>query len=85
MKLGGDWHGGYFYRGGRWGRDYAWRPGREHYWARESRWGPPARAERGYTFSREMRGREEELHRSMREHADQRREVQRRGYGGDRR
>lgn len=79
----GDWHGGYYYRGGRWGRDYAWRTERGHYWARDSRWGPPPRVERDrYIMARDLRGREGELHRSMREHAEQRRELERRGSAG---
>jgi hypothetical protein len=78
----GDWHGGYYYRGGRWGRDYAWRADRGRYWARDARFGPPPRiARERYVPAVSVRGREAEIHRSMNDHAAQRHEIQRGGHG----
>jgi hypothetical protein len=75
----GDWHGGYYYRDGRWGRDYAWRVDRGRYWARDTRYGPPPRIARDrYVYAHDVRGREAEIHRSMVEHAEQRHQVQER-------
>lgn len=76
----GDWHGGYYYREGHWGRDYAWRGDRYHYWARDARFGPAPRVERGhYAFAHDVRGRDAELHRSMVQHSAQRHAVQQGG------
>ena len=76
----GDWHGGYYYRDGHWGRDYAWRVDRDRYWTRDSRFGPAPRVERDrYVAARGVRGHEQELHRSMAEHSAQRQEIQRGG------
>lgn len=75
----GDWHGGYYYRDGHWGRDRAWHADRGRYWARDARWGAPPRVDRyHYATARDVRGREAEIHRSMTQHEAQRREVQRR-------
>jgi hypothetical protein len=75
----GDWHGGYDYRDGRWGRDYGWHADHYHYWARDSRFGPAPHVDRAhYAFSHDVRGREAEIHRSMAEHSVQRREVEQR-------
>lgn len=75
----GDWHGGYYYREGHWHRDYAWHVDRGRYWARDARWGPPPRVDRyHYAMARDVRGREAEIHRSMVQHAPQRREVEHR-------
>lgn len=76
----GDWHGGYYYREGHWGRDYAWRGEGYHHWARDERFGLPPRIERGhYAMAHDVRGREAEIHRSMAEHsAQQRRELEQR-------
>jgi hypothetical protein len=76
----GDWHGGYYYRDGRWGRDYGWRADHNHYWARDARFGPPPRVDRGhYAFAHDVRGREAELHRTMVQHSADRRAVQQGG------
>ena len=75
----GDWHGGYYYRDGRWGRDYGWHPDHDRYWARDGRWGAPPHIDRGhYAFAHDVRGREAEIHRTMSEHATQRRAVEQR-------
>lgn len=76
----GDWHGGYYYRNGRWDRDYAWRADRSRYWARDSRFGPPPRIDRSrYVAARDVRGREAQLHQGMVDHATQRHNVQNMG------
>jgi hypothetical protein len=73
----GDWHGGYYYRGGRWDRDYAWRADRSRYWVREARYGPPPRIDRSrYEVARNVRGREAQLHQGFTAHATQRHNVQ---------
>jgi hypothetical protein len=82
----GDWHGGYYYRDGHWGRDYAWRVDSGHYWARDARFGPAPFVDRGhYAAAAGVRGREMELHRSMAQSAPQRHEVEQHGMGRDRR
>ncbi len=69
----GDWHGGYFFHDGHWGRDYAWRADGFHHWARDGRFGPAPRIDRAhYAMARGVRGREVEIHRTMTEHASQR-------------
>jgi len=66
----GDWHGGYFFRGGHWGRDYAWRGGEFHAWARDGRFGPPPHIDRGhYALAHDVRGREAEFHHAAVAHA----------------
>jgi len=73
----GDWHGGYYYREGHWGRDYAWRAEGYHHWERDERFGPAPHIDRGhYEYAHDVRGREAEIHRGMTEHAQQRHEVQ---------
>lgn len=75
----GDWHGAYYYRDGRWGREYGWHPAATAYWHRDARWGPPPHVEPGhYAYAHDVRGREAELHRTMAEHATQRRAVEQR-------
>ena len=72
----GDWHGGYYFRDGRWGHDYAWRMDRDRYWARDSRFGPAPYVDRyHYNVARDVHGREAEIHRSMTDYAGQRRDV----------
>jgi hypothetical protein len=69
----GDWHGGYYYREGHWGRDYAFRVNVYHHWERDRRFGPPPHIERAhYAVAYGVRGREAEIHRTMSEHATQR-------------
>ena len=65
----GDWRGGFYFRDGRWGRDYAWRADRVHRWGRDGRFGPPPQIDRAhYEMARGVRGRETEIHRSMSRH-----------------
>jgi hypothetical protein len=73
----GDWHGGYYFREGHWGRDYAWRADAYHHWERDSRFGPAPHIDRAhYEYAHDVRGREADIHRGMTEHAQQRHEVQ---------
>jgi len=69
----GDWHGGFFFRDGHWGRDFAFRFDLVHHWARDGRFGPAPHIDRAhYAMARGVRGREAEIHRTMSEHASQR-------------
>jgi hypothetical protein len=74
----GDWHGGYYYHGGYWGRDYGWRGGGYGRWQHDTRFGPPPHIDSAhFTIALTVRGREEEIRRSMVEHAAERHNVQR--------
>jgi hypothetical protein len=73
----GDWHGGYYYRGGHWGRDYAFRANVYHHWERPARYGPAPHVEH-FAMSRGVVGREADLHRTMTVHATERHNVQER-------
>ena len=76
----GDWHGGYYYRDGHWGRDYAWRADAYHHWERDNRFGPAPYVDRGhYAVAHDVRGREAEIHHSMTERAPQRQQYQHAG------
>jgi hypothetical protein len=79
----GDWHGGYYFRGGHWGRDYAWRGDRFQHWQRDGRFGPAPRIDAAhYDMARGVRGREADIHRTMIEHSAQRSGFQRSDRGG---
>jgi len=74
----GDWHGGYYFRDGHWGRDYAWRADRVARWQRDGRFGPAPHIDAAhYDMARGVRGREADIHRTMTEHAAQRYDMQR--------
>ncbi|HET6251061.1 MAG TPA: DUF3300 domain-containing protein [Tepidisphaeraceae bacterium] len=80
----GDWHGAYYYRGGHWGRDFAWRDHYAHY-ERPARFGPPPHIDRAhYALAAGVRGREADIHRTMVEHAAERHNVQRGAVAGQR-
>jgi hypothetical protein len=69
----GDWHGGYLFRDGHWGRDVAFRFDAGHRWARDGRFGPAPHIDRAhYAMARGVAGREAEIHRTMAAHATQR-------------
>ena len=76
----GDWHGGYWFRDGRWGRDYGWHIDRDRYWAHDARWGAAPHVDR-FAYAHGVAGRDAEIHRSMTEHAQARHEIQA-GRGG---
>jgi Protein of unknown function (DUF3300) len=72
----GDWHGGYYYRDGRWGRDYGYHYDRAHYWHHDDRWGAAPHWDRDrYARPYGVRGREEEFHHAMAAHERERRQV----------